>query len=408
VRYFTDIVGAASCPTHPGHCDLSAGIQTDDAAGTVTFHLTRSDPDFLVKLASFEFAAAVPPGTPMHVPQTEPIPGTGPYKILTYVRGRHGQPSQLTLVRNPYFPQMHPWSLAAQPPGYVNEIRWVTQRSAKAAIAAVLAGRVDLTYPTKTEIQSLTTAQQTRQASIPPAPFTGFVVLNAKAPPFDDITARRAAATALTADPAIARIMGRRSGCKLDPPNYPGYSPGCAYRRNLAAAKHLVIKSRTAGEDVHVYVADGQPYIHLARHIRKVFQEIGYHASLRVEKNYRFGVYSRQRPVNAEPFQWGPDFFAASQFYEPLLGCQAGLLKQLVCNHSIDALASRALRAQVRTPSTAERLWERVYQRVDADARIIPTDHATGASVLLSTRTRNYSFDATNDGAPLLDQLWVK
>ena len=34
-------------PAEPRRCDLSAGIITDDAAGTVTFHLGHADPDFL-------------------------------------------------------------------------------------------------------------------------------------------------------------------------------------------------------------------------------------------------------------------------------------------------------------------------------------------------------------------------
>jgi YVTN family beta-propeller protein len=37
--YYEGILGAPACHRHPRRCDLSAGIVTDDAAGTVTFHL---------------------------------------------------------------------------------------------------------------------------------------------------------------------------------------------------------------------------------------------------------------------------------------------------------------------------------------------------------------------------------
>ena len=47
----TTIEGAAQCPPPPRRCDLSRGIQADDAAGTITFRLTEADPDFLYKLA---------------------------------------------------------------------------------------------------------------------------------------------------------------------------------------------------------------------------------------------------------------------------------------------------------------------------------------------------------------------
>ncbi|HEV8278193.1 MAG TPA: BTAD domain-containing putative transcriptional regulator, partial [Streptosporangiaceae bacterium] len=44
--YYEGIVGGRACHRHPRRCDLSAGIVTDDAAGTVTFHLGHADPDF--------------------------------------------------------------------------------------------------------------------------------------------------------------------------------------------------------------------------------------------------------------------------------------------------------------------------------------------------------------------------
>ena len=49
-------------------------------AGTVTFHLTAPDPDFLQKLA-LPFAYVVPTGTRPTDTGTTPMPGTGPYMI---------------------------------------------------------------------------------------------------------------------------------------------------------------------------------------------------------------------------------------------------------------------------------------------------------------------------------------
>ena len=42
-----NIVGAQGCIAHR-RCDLSHGIVTDDKQGTVTFHLTAPDPDFML------------------------------------------------------------------------------------------------------------------------------------------------------------------------------------------------------------------------------------------------------------------------------------------------------------------------------------------------------------------------
>ena len=61
--FLSEIVGAASCGVGRP-CDLSAGITTSDQAGTVTFHLSTPDPNFLYELA-FQFTAPVPPGVPV-------------------------------------------------------------------------------------------------------------------------------------------------------------------------------------------------------------------------------------------------------------------------------------------------------------------------------------------------------
>ena len=101
--YYDDLVGGAQCRKHPKQCDLSRGIVTDDAARTVTFHLTRPDPDFLYRLAA-PFAYVLPGGTPWRPAGTHPLPATGPYMIATYRPGR-----LLRFVRNPFF---HEWSIA--------------------------------------------------------------------------------------------------------------------------------------------------------------------------------------------------------------------------------------------------------------------------------------------------------
>ena len=63
--FYTSIRGALRCLGRKAPCDLSAGIQVDDAAGTITFRLTAPDPDpdpsFLYKLA-LRNAVAVAPG----------------------------------------------------------------------------------------------------------------------------------------------------------------------------------------------------------------------------------------------------------------------------------------------------------------------------------------------------------
>jgi peptide/nickel transport system substrate-binding protein len=60
---FSGLLGGKACEKRPRSCDLSQGIETDDDAGTITFHLVASDPEFLYKL-TLPFAYPVPPSTP--------------------------------------------------------------------------------------------------------------------------------------------------------------------------------------------------------------------------------------------------------------------------------------------------------------------------------------------------------
>ena len=102
------ISGATACLKAPSTCDLSRGVAADDRAGTVTFHLTQPDPDFLSKL-TLAYADVLPATTPGRQART-PLPATGPYMISRYTPGKG-----LLMVRNPRFRE---WSAAAQPAGY--------------------------------------------------------------------------------------------------------------------------------------------------------------------------------------------------------------------------------------------------------------------------------------------------
>ena len=134
---YAGLVGAAACGDHPHGCDLSRGIVTDNAAGTVTFHLTAPDPEFLFKLTEYSYSAPIPPGTPDHEPGARTVPGTGPYRIADADR------TMVRFVRNPLFRE---WSYAAQPTGNPDTIVWRTVPTAQAAVTAVSQGRADWFY----------------------------------------------------------------------------------------------------------------------------------------------------------------------------------------------------------------------------------------------------------------------
>src|SRR5512140_495374 len=61
--WYNVIEGGDACVKTPATCNLDKGIVVDDANSTVTFHLTRGDPEFLDKIA-VPFAFILPTGTP--------------------------------------------------------------------------------------------------------------------------------------------------------------------------------------------------------------------------------------------------------------------------------------------------------------------------------------------------------
>ena len=128
--YYAGIIGASRCADQPRRCDLSAGIETDEGARTITIHLARADSDFLHKLTS-PLAYVVPADSPVGAAGRGLPPGTGPYRVAAWDMRSGGR-----LVRNPYF---RPRPAQSRPAGFADriEIRFDPDVDIEAAIAEV-------------------------------------------------------------------------------------------------------------------------------------------------------------------------------------------------------------------------------------------------------------------------------
>lgn len=408
VGYFNDIVGASACTQAPAHCDLSNGIVTDDRAGTVTFRLTKADPDLFGALSITGFSTPVPPQTPMtHDVATTAVPGTGPYMIGQFT------PSQsLTLVRNPHFAR---WSSAAQPAGFPDRIVWKGFANTTSAVAAVGAGSgADVIYINRLQERNASVAHLLQayphQLVNSPSYASHFLVLNSDAPPFNNPLARKAVALALTADPTIAAIDGGTPSCAIVPPGFPGRPASCAYTQSRAAAAAAVTASGTEGTTVHVYFLNKAPYTQLGTYVTEVLNQIGYHTVLTLEDDYQASTYDPEtRPVNIEGETWFPDFPSESQFWLTITCNPTSYLAALgTCNPQIDAAAATASAAQATNPSLAQLDWQHVYSLIDADARLIPIDVPPGVNLLVSPRVENPEVTPNTDLEAILDQFWVE
>jgi streptogramin lyase len=225
--FYSGIIGAKQCRATT--CDLSKGVVVDDPTGRITLHLKAPDPQFLYKLTLL--VVPTPQGTPMRN-LTTPLPGTGPYRISSYLPKK-----AFALQRNPYFRQ---WSAPAQPAGFLDAITWVKVANTRAAADAVLQERADLAELTPLGgtsvaagalVDALQVQQPSRlQHSVLQA--TTFGVVNSSQPPFRSRLARRAFNFAIDRNRAVALLGGPSVAplsCQLIPPSMPSYRPYCPY-----------------------------------------------------------------------------------------------------------------------------------------------------------------------------------
>ena len=414
--YYAGILGGERClRAQAATCDLSAGIKVDDQANTVTFVLTKPDPDFLYKLA-MPFATVVPPDSPMTDFGSHPYPGTGPYMIgqFTNPGGTDGDVTRqsLTLVRNPQFRQ---WSSAAQPAGYPDVIRWQPVEPA-AAYAGIDAGTVDLmeaaTGPNQTTAQLLQQLHAKYPDRLHPDTlgFTHFIYFDTTRPPFNNVEARQGFSYAVDRAQLAAYIDDPVVTCQLVPSDFPGYDPTCMYapNPNPLLGKQLVKQSGTGADRVHVVLQAGDEP--LGHYLVSVLKQLGYRKTdLRLVAGGP-GAYDAVRQnhkggITVGTNAWAPDYPAASGYYSPILACGAGF-PGWFCDHRTDSLAAAAGAAQAEDPARAQVLWQGVFHRLGELAPVVP--FATDTIGILVSERANANYQAGWSTGPLLDQMWVR
>jgi peptide/nickel transport system substrate-binding protein len=413
---YAGIVGASRCV--PRACDLRRGIRVDREAGTVAFHLTRPDPEFLYKLA-FAMAAAVPPGKF----GGRALPATGPYMTKSFTPNR-----SWVLARNPRF---HEWSRDAQPAGFPDRI--VLKTASANQVDALEHGAADaLLAPPLDGVDSLA-RRYASQVHIDPAGATFTLFLNTRIAPFDRLSARRALNYAIDRN-RIARLTGStltaQPTCQVLPPTLPGYRPYCPYTfdptpsgswtaPDFARAERLVGGSGTRGMKVTLLLiapSPGNPTLAIGRYVVSVLNRLGYRASQKVALSPRSSdlgdlADSRKRPQIGW-FAWYQDQPTPSNFIEPLLTCRSfvpGSRKNTnvaeFCDRAIDAQVARASALQARDPAAAGELWSRIDHELVDRAPWVPLYNRRTVTVL-GPRVGNYKYHPFWN--VLLDQLWVK
>jgi YVTN family beta-propeller protein len=415
------IVGAERCMARPARCDLSAGIETDSRAGTITVHLTHADAEFLHKLTN-PFAYVVPADTPVRLMGDRAPPGSGPYRIAAWDAKRGGR-----LLRNPYF---RSFPRQARPPGFAAriEVGVRRERDIEAQIAAVERGAADLavlanpflSYIGPKRLRALS-ARRPGQIHGAAVATTEYMFLNVRRRPFDDVRVRRALNYA-TDRGHIADLEGGREfaapTCQIVPTGFPGHEPYCPYTAqptpgrgwtapDLDRARALVAESSRAGEHVVVWVPK------LARHEGRYFAallaDLGFRASLRVldDDDYFPTVFDPRSRRQIGVVGWANDYLSPSAFIQAPFTC-ASLAERRPENASWfcdPPLARRVDRALAAQRFEAVQRWAAADRRIVDLAAAVPFTNRRVA-VLVSKRVGNVQNHL--QWFTLLDQLWVR
>jgi peptide/nickel transport system substrate-binding protein len=424
-QYFRGVVGADACSRSPATCRLSKGIMIDLSANTVTFHLTRPDPNFLFNLAQ-PTAFVVPTGTPANDLGIRTLPATGPYMIKSFV------PKQsIVAVRNPLFRE---WSRAAQPDGYPDTIEWTfaskdgSPIDQDAAVDAVQRGQADHYYdqPPADRIDELTT-RHTSQTHL--YPYQGFFAmhLNTRAPPFDDPKVRRAISYAVDRRAVKELYPGPAEiSCQLLPPNFTGYKPYCPFTidpspagawtaPDRATAARLIKESGTSGMKVTVWA--NAYFADLSRYFVELLNKLGYRARLGIvgddsqaghNKFYYYLADSRNKAqmgafwTQGFPSPAEATFFLRCATFVPNSSSNENISE--FCSQELEGRIERALSLQAVDPATAGSAWAAVDRQIVNQAPIIGLLVPQGVD-LVSKRVDNYQRNPA--WGIILSQLWV-
>jgi peptide/nickel transport system substrate-binding protein len=413
ISLYTDLAGARACIQRPRSCDLSRGIVTDDDAGTVVFHLTAPDPEFLFKLTEYAFSAPIPPGTPDRESGSRTVPGTGPYQIASV------SDTEVRFVRNPFFRE---WSHAAQPTGNPDSIVWRTAPTAQAAVTAIEQGRADWLFGQVPAAQyRQLELQDPAQLHSNPQFAVEFLPLNTHLAPFNDVRVRQALNYAIDRG-EIAQLYGGPSfatpTCEPIAPGLPGYIPYCPYTvhpgpdgtwsgADMARARQLIAESGTRGERVDIWGSPDEGFVPppTTAYVASVLRALGYRVDVHLTAFATITEATWRRIQIATDGDWVADYPDPSSYIPQFFTCDGGNSNGYYCNPALDREIQQAQLLELSDPARATALWAAVDRQLTDDAVWVPTVTLRDVE-LTSRRLGNYQYNPISGF--LADQSWLR
>lgn len=370
--FFDSIQGFEDVST--GKAKELSGITTPDDY-TVVFRLTRPDAPFLHKMA-LNFSHVVPKEEVEKYGADfgkHPV-GTGAFKMTEWTLGQ-----RIVFERNPdYFHKGLP---------HLDKIVFEVGQEPVVALLRLQRGEVDIAGDGIPPAKFLEVTQDPAYKDLiiqGSQLHTGYITMNVKAKPFDDVRVRQAVNMAINKDRIIRIINGRAKPANQPlPPSMPGYAADYkGYAYDVEGAKKLMAEAgQGSGFTTDLYVANTDPQPRIAQAIQQDLAQIGIKAEIKALAQANViaagGDEKQSTMIWSGGMAWIADFPDPSNFYGPILGCggavPGGWNWSWYCNEDLDKRAAEA--DSIADPAKAaerEAKWRDIFLDVMKDAPWAP------------------------------------
>jgi ABC-type transport system substrate-binding protein len=357
-----------------GKSEMLSGIETPDA-GTVIFHLSRPDATFLHVLA-INFASVVPKEAVDAAAGDfgkKPV-GSGTLILKDWTIGQ-----KLVFERNKdYFIKGVP---------FVDKVTIEVGQEPLVALLRLQKGEVDIAgdgIPPAKFLEIKNSPDGKQMIVDGEQLHTGYITLNTKVKPFDNVKVRQAVNMAINKQRITRILNGRATPANQPlPPLMPGYDKSyTGYAFDVAKAKALLAEAGFAdGFETVLYSTNTDPQPRIAQAIQQDLAAIGIKAEVRALAQGNViaagGTEGEAPMIWSGGMAWIADFPDPSNFYGPILGCggavQGGWNWSWYCNKDLDARAVAA--DSMSDPAKAaerEVVWGKIFTDVMADAPWVP------------------------------------
>ena len=357
-----------------GSATALAGVEVIDPL-TVRISLARPDATFLHVMA-LNFASVVPKeAVDAAGADFGKLPvGTGAFKLAEWTIGQ-----RLVFARNTDY-----WR-AGEP--YLDQITFEVGQEPIVALLRLQNGEIDVPgdgIPPAKFTEVMADPAQAARVVEGGQLHTGYITLNVKMPPFDNVAVRQAVNMAINKDRIVQIINGRAVPATQPlPPSMPGYTQGYAgYSFDPEGAKKMLADAGfPSGFETELYVMNTDPNPRIAQAIQQDLSNVGINAALKSLAQASViaaGGEPDQAPmIWSGGMAWIADFPDPSNFYGPILGCagavQGGWNWSWYCNPALDDEAATA--DSITDPAKVDErmaMWSDIYMKVMADAPWVP------------------------------------